>query len=135
MHKLWLKKRRRVEPQPKNTDCTSLSETSRRPASDSSGTSPERHDGQRQNPSREAVTAGSSTGAESRKDVSTPSKAANLWIKAEQMLMDDSNKREIWQAHLKILASELGSDLKPSGTEDRQNQLCQLLDAKTRELK
>jgi hypothetical protein len=51
------------------------------------------------------------------------------------MLMDDSNKREIWQAHLKSLALELGSDLKPSGTEDRQNQLFQLLDAKTRELK
>ena len=50
------------------------------------------------------------------------------------MLSKDTEKRKILQAYLEILGSELGSELKPSGSIDRQRQLCQLLDTKTQEL-
>jgi hypothetical protein len=50
------------------------------------------------------------------------------------MLSKDKEKRKILKAYLEILGSELGSELKPSGSIDRQKQLCQLLDTKTQEL-
>jgi hypothetical protein len=54
--------------------------------------------------------------------------------RAEQMLSKDKEKRKILKAYLDILGAELGSELKPSGSIDRQKQLCQLLHTKTQEL-
>ena len=122
------------DSQSENIDPATLSDNSR-PSALSSGTSPQTRDGEPQNSSGGADTAGSSTGLETRTEIATPGKADNLWVKAEQKLMDDSSKSKLWQSYLEILASELGSDLKPSGTDERQNQLCQLLDAKAEELK
>jgi hypothetical protein len=86
------------------------------------------------NPSPEVGSVGSSPPMESKPDAATSSEADDLWVRAEQMLSNDQRKRKILQAYLEILESELGSELKPSGTADRQKQLCQLFDAKTQEL-
>jgi hypothetical protein len=98
------------------------------------GKSPKRSDGEPKNPSPKASSANSSAPLESKPDAATSSEADNLWVRAEQMLSNDKRKTKILQAYLEILESELGSELKPSGTADRQKQLCQLLDAKTQEL-
>jgi hypothetical protein len=99
------------------------------------GKSPKRGDGEPKKPSSEVGSAGSTASLESKPDAATSSGADNLWVRAEQTLSNDERKRKIFQAYLEILKSELGSELKPSGTADRQKQLCQLLDAKTQELK
>lgn len=130
-----LKKILRKDAQTENIESTNLPGNPQTPELRCGGSSPARHDGEPQNAASEvADTASSRTSVESRNDVATPSKADNLWVKAEQKLMDDSNKSKLWQSYLDILASELGSDLKPSGTDERQNQLCQLFEAKTQEL-
>ncbi|KAI9862582.1 MAG: hypothetical protein M1813_004434, partial [Trichoglossum hirsutum] len=84
--------------------------------------------------SREVGSTGSSTPAGSKSDTATSSETGNIWVRAEQMLSKDERKREVFQAYLGILESQLGSKLQPSGTADRQKQLCQLLDDKTQEL-
>lgn len=98
------------------------------------GKSLKRGDGEPKNPSPKAGSAGLAGSSAPKPDVATSSEANNPWVRAEQMLSNDKGKTEILQAYLEILESELGSKLKPSGTADRQEQLCQLLDAKTQEL-
>jgi hypothetical protein len=64
----------------------------------------------------------------------TSDEDGNLWLRAENLLYEDSTKKKIWHAFLEILQSELGSELKSSGTNERHLQLCQILDKKTQEL-
>src|SRR5271155_716045 len=128
-----LRRLRGKGPQSENSGSTSRLESSRRSALPF-GESPKRSDGEPKNPSPKAGSAGSSAPLESKPDAATSSEADNLWVRAEQMLSNDKRKTEILQAYREILKSELKSELKPSGTADRQKQLCQLLDAKTQEL-
>jgi hypothetical protein len=121
------------DPHSENSSSTSRSESSWRSAL-RFGKSPKRGDGEPTNPSPKDGSAGSRAPLESKSDAATSSEADNLWVRAEQMLSNDKTKTKILQAYLEILESELGSELKPSGTADRQKQLCQLLDAKTQEL-
>ncbi|KAI9929342.1 hypothetical protein MW887_000810 [Aspergillus wentii] len=59
----------------------------------------------------------------------------NLWERAEHKLTENEDKRKIVQAGLEILGSQLKSNcLQPRGTASRQEQLCGLLELKTREL-
>jgi hypothetical protein len=118
------------DPHSENSSSTSRSESSWRSAL-RFGKSPKRGDGEPTNPSAKAGSAGSRAPLEPKPDAS---EADNLWVRAEQMLSNDKRKTKILQAYLEILESELGSELKLSGTADRQKQLCQLLDAKTQEL-
>jgi hypothetical protein len=120
-------------PHSENSSSTSRSESPWRSAL-RFGKSPKRSDGEPKDPSPKAGSADSSAPLESKPDAATSSEADNLWVRAEQILSNDKRKREILQAYLGILESQLGSELKPSGTADRQKQLCQLLDAKTQEL-
>jgi hypothetical protein len=128
-----LRRLRGKGPQSENSSSALRSETSWRSAF-RLGKSPKRGDGEPKNPSPEVGLTGSSPSLESKPDAAISSEADNIWVRAEQMLSNDKRKREIFQAYLEILESELGSGLKPSGTADRQKQLCQLLDAKTQEL-
>lgn len=98
------------------------------------GKSTKFHDREPKNPSPQVSSASLSAFPESKHDATTPSEADNIWVRAEKKLSEDNEKRKILQAYLDILESELGSKLKPSGTADRQKQLCQLLDSKTQEL-
>jgi len=128
-----LRKLRERGPQSENTGSTPLPESSWRSAL-RFRESPKRGEGEPKNPYPDVGTAGSSPPTESKPDAATSSEDDNLWMRAEQMLSGDKRKRKIWQTYLEILGSELGSELKPSTTADRQKQLCQLLDAKTQEL-
>jgi N-terminal domain of NWD NACHT-NTPase len=78
--------------------------------------------------------ADSSASLKSTPNTATCCEPTDLWERAEQILSNDQGKREILQAYFEILESELGSGLKARGTADRQEQLCELLDAKTKEL-
>jgi hypothetical protein len=92
------------------------------------------HDREPKNPSPQVDPASLSTFPEYKADTTTPSEADNIWLRAEKTLSEDNEKKKIFQAYLEILESEFGTKLKPSGTADRQKQLCQLLDSKTQEL-
>jgi hypothetical protein len=91
-------------------------------------------DGEPKDPSLQVGSRNLSAPSASKDDATIPSVADNLWLRAEQMLSDDKGKRNIWQTYLEILESELRSEFKPSGSAERQKQLCQLLDVKTQEL-
>ena len=67
-------------------------------------------------------------------DAATSIEADSIWVRAEKKLTNDEKKKELFQAYLGILESQLGWKLKAGGTADRQKQLCQLLNDKTKEL-
>ena len=97
--------------------------------------SPEARDRELKNPPSSAFNpVDSSASLKSTPNTATCSESTDLWERAEQILSNDQGKKEILQAYLEILESELGSGLKARGTVDRQEQLCELLDAKIREL-
>lgn len=95
---------------------------------------PEARDRELKNPPSAFNPVDSSASLKSTPNTTTCSEPTDLWERAEQILSNDQGKKEILQVYLEILESELGSGLKARGTVDRQEQLCELLDAKTREL-
>jgi hypothetical protein len=82
----------------------------------------------------DVITPSSGLSASELKPDAHSSTTNSLWERAEKMLIDDKKKKKIWDTYLEILESELGSELAPGETADRQQQLCLLLDNKTKEL-
>jgi hypothetical protein len=57
----------------------------------------------------------------------------DLCVRAEQSLNEDNKTKHMWQSYLGILKDDI-PQLEKNATGDRQKQLAQLLDAKTKEL-
>jgi len=87
-----------------------------------------RDSGEPKNSSKEVASA------DSKPDAATFIETDSIWVRAEKKLSNDEKTKEIFQAYLGILESQLRSKLQPSGTTDRQKQLCQLLDDKIKGL-
>jgi hypothetical protein len=58
----------------------------------------------------------------------------SLWETAQQILINDKDKKKIWNTYLEYLKSEQGLDLKYEEVVNPQRRLCTILDAKKREL-
>jgi hypothetical protein len=122
------------DPKADDSVSTPLSQNSQKPAL-RVAKSPEARDRELKNPPSSAFNpVDSNASLKSTPNTTTCSEPTDLWERAEQILSNDQGKKEILQAYLEILESELGSGLKARGTVDRQEQLCELLDTKTREL-
>jgi len=82
--------------------------------------------------SPQVSTPNSAISPEAKRDDTAPSNVDNIWVRAEKKLCDDK-KSKILKAYIKILEEELGLELNPIGTVERQRQLCELLDSKTQD--
>jgi hypothetical protein len=64
---------------------------------------------------------------------STLADPTDLCLRAEQLLIKGSKTKQIWQSYLEILREDM-PQLEQNATGDRQKQLSELLDVKTKEL-
>lgn len=83
---------------------------------------------------RKKSNVASSLALEIHSNVSQPCDVDNLWLRAEQSLLQDKSKCKLWNTYLEILESELESKLEPSGSPESQQQLSELIEKKTHEL-